>query len=120
MAELNRYGEEVGELRVKLPLKLIAMIDGYAHAETLRTERTHGRTDSTFSILSAFFNPKIDEAIVLLRLLSINPMALERNSQNNYEKNELNQEASHRETHEPDLAKQVAEIISQLSETKGK
>lgn len=112
MAELNRYGEEVGELRVKLPLKLIAMIDGYAHAETLRTERTHGRTDSTLSILSAFFNPKIDEAIVLLKLLGINPTVAEKDSQfpNHSEKDQISEGAI--------LLKKFAEIMADVEKAK--
>jgi hypothetical protein len=82
MSKLNRYGESTAELRVTIPKALIDLIDAVSISETKTSGHVTSRTDITIQILSLYFNHKIDESIVMLKLLNINPIALEENKGN--------------------------------------
>ncbi|HYN54372.1 MAG TPA: hypothetical protein VES38_06680 [Methylotenera sp.] len=75
----NRTGDEVAELRVTSPRHVLAVIDSVAISETRSTGKMVSRTDIVNRILNNFVTHKIDEATLINRAVSDNPVVMEAN-----------------------------------------
>jgi hypothetical protein len=73
----SRTGEELAELRVHSPRHVLAVIDSVAISETRSSGKMVSRTDIVNRILNSFVDHKIDEASLITRALSDNPIVVE-------------------------------------------
>lgn len=73
MSKFNRYGDEVAELRANVPKKLLEVFDAMAISETKASGHVVSRTEIIVRHLVSAIDSKVDEAILITRLMGINP-----------------------------------------------
>lgn len=76
-ARVNRTGEQLAELRCNLPVTVLGVLDSVANSETRMTGRFVSRTDIVMRILNEYVNHKIDEAILIHKVVGDNPTVVE-------------------------------------------
>jgi hypothetical protein len=79
-SRINRFCDEVGELRVNLAKFKLAVLDSVAISETRATGNLISRTDLIDRILTEFISKKIDESNLIQTILKDYPTVLEKES----------------------------------------
>lgn len=78
MSKLNRYGDEKAELRAMVPKRLLEVFGAMAITETKSTGHVVSQTEIIVRHLVSIVDSKVDEAILITRLVGINPTVMDK------------------------------------------